>query len=184
MPTLADLAARITSSRPSCGPVRLVAVDGPGGSGKTTFAGLLSEALNGAPVVHSDDFPIPWDQGPESWFGHLRRDVLEPLGRGSAAVFSRYDWRRAAYAEPIEVPPADVVIVEGVSVARASCPAAFRVWVEAPREVRQARVIARDGVCHTADWLVWTAAEDDWFAREPVAWDARVDGGTFGISWA
>ncbi len=82
MPTIADLAARITVLEPSCGPVRLVAVDGPGGSGKTTFAGLLSGALNGAPVVHSDDFPIPWDQGPESWFGHLRRDVLEPLGRG------------------------------------------------------------------------------------------------------
>ncbi|WP_066364212.1 uridine kinase family protein [Herbidospora mongoliensis] len=184
MPTVADVAARIARLEPSCGPSRLVAIDGPGGSGKTTFAGLLSEALNGAPVVHSDDFPIPWDQGPESWFTHLERAVLEPLRRGSPASFLRYDWRRGTYADRVEVPPVEVVIVEGVSVARASCPAAIRMWVEVPREIRRARVAARDGVGHTADWLAWTAAEDAWFAREPVEADARVDGTTFEITWS
>ncbi|GAB1822413.1 uridine kinase family protein [Herbidospora sp. RD11066] len=184
MPTVTDLAARITLLEPSCGPVRLVAIDGPGGSGKTTFAGLLSEALGGAPVVHSDDFPIPWDQGPESWFVHLTRDVLEPLQKGSQASFLRYDWRRGTYAERLEVPPVPVVIVEGVSVGRRSCPAAIRVWVEVPREIRRARVAARDGVEHTDDWIAWTAAEDAWFAREPVEADAFVDGTTFGVTWA
>ncbi len=183
MPTIADLAARIALLEPSCGPSRLVAVDGPGGSGKTTFAGLLSGALNGAPVVHSDDFPIPWDQGPESWFSYLTRDVLEPLQNGSKASFRRYDWRRGVYAERVEVPAAAVVIVEGVSVGRASCPAAARVWVEAPREVRQARVLARDGAEHADDWVTWTAAEDAWFARNPVVPDARVDGLTFEVVW-
>ena len=37
------------------GPLRLVAVDGPGGAGKSTFASELSEAAGGAPVVHTDD---------------------------------------------------------------------------------------------------------------------------------
>ncbi|GLX94276.1 hypothetical protein [Herbidospora sp. NBRC 101105] len=184
MPTIADLAARIALLEPSCGPSRLVAVDGPGGSGKTTFAGLLSGALNGAPVVHSDDFPIPWDQGPESWFSHLTRDVLRPLQNGSNASFRRYDWRRGVHAERVEVPAAAVVIVEGVSVGRASCPAAIRVWVEVPRELRRARVLARDGAEHTADWVTWTAAEDAWFARNPVVPDARVDGVTFEVVWA
>ncbi|WP_062345659.1 uridine kinase family protein [Herbidospora yilanensis] len=183
MPTIADLAARIALLEPSCGPSRLVAVDGPGGSGKTTFAGLLSGALNGAPVVHSDDFPIPWDQGPESWFSHLTRDVLQPLQRATKATFLRYDWRTGTYAEQVEVPPATVVIVEGVSVARAECPAALRVWVEVAREVRRARVLARDGVEHVDNWATWTAAEDAWFARNPVVPDARVEGTTFEVAW-
>ncbi|WP_062429277.1 uridine kinase family protein [Herbidospora daliensis] len=184
MPTIADLAARIVQLEPSCGPARLVAVDGPGGSGKTTFAGLLSGALDGAPVVHSDDFPIPWDQGPESWFSHLTRDVLEPLQRGSKASFLRYDWRTGTYAERLEVPPAPVVIVEGVSVARVECPAALRVWVEAAPELRRKRVLARDGTEHAADWVTWTAAEDAWFARNPVVADAGVDGVTFEVVFA
>ena len=47
------------------GPLRLVAIDGPGGAGKSTFARKLSEAAGGAPVFHTDDFaaadnPINW----------------------------------------------------------------------------------------------------------------------------
>ncbi len=52
-------------------PVRrplLVAVDGPGGAGKSTFAERLSLALGGAPVVPTDDFasadaPLGWGLG-------------------------------------------------------------------------------------------------------------------------
>lgn len=44
---LAALAARLRGLPPSCGPVRLVAVDGHAGSGKSTFAGRLAAALGG-----------------------------------------------------------------------------------------------------------------------------------------
>ncbi|NDZ89225.1 hypothetical protein G3I23_27350, partial [Streptomyces sp. SID10115] len=52
LPRLADILRRLP---PSCGPVRLVAVDGHAGSGKSTFAGRLAEALGGAPVLRLDD---------------------------------------------------------------------------------------------------------------------------------
>jgi len=44
----ADLARSVLAARPGLGPVRLVAVDGPAGSGKTTFAGRLAAALRDA----------------------------------------------------------------------------------------------------------------------------------------
>src|SRR5438046_2330413 len=47
----ADLAATVLAQP---GPVRLVGVDGCGGSGKTTFAGQLADAAGGCPVVHTD----------------------------------------------------------------------------------------------------------------------------------
>jgi hypothetical protein len=40
-------------SRPR--PTRLVAIDAPGGAGKSTFAAQLAEAAGGAPVIHTDD---------------------------------------------------------------------------------------------------------------------------------
>lgn len=48
---LASHFQRLPGARPL-----LVAVDGPGGSGKSTFARRLSAALGGAPIVPTDDF--------------------------------------------------------------------------------------------------------------------------------
>src|SRR5205085_5813827 len=52
-PALAD---RLLAEPPLLGATRLVCVDGPAGSGKTTFADRLTEALGGAAaLVHMDD---------------------------------------------------------------------------------------------------------------------------------
>ena len=45
------------------GGVRLVAVDGYGGAGKSTFADRLAAALGGAAVVHTDDFAVDGNPG-------------------------------------------------------------------------------------------------------------------------
>ncbi|MFF0769146.1 uridine kinase [Nonomuraea wenchangensis] len=162
-----SLAARIRSLPPSCGPVRLVAVDGPAGSGKTTFAGRLAGAL-ACQVVHSDDFPVPWEEGPGGWFHALEEQVLRPLRDGRPGGFRRYDWVRGGYAEQVAVPPAPVLVVEGVGTARASAAhlVAYTVWVEAAEPVRLARVLERDGPELAPRWREWFAAEREWFAAD------------------
>ncbi len=72
------------------GPLRLVAVDGPGGAGKSTFARELSEAAGGAPVIHTDDFAAA--DNPIDWWPRLLEQVIEPFVRGDAAHYQRYDW--------------------------------------------------------------------------------------------
>ncbi|MFD1934049.1 MULTISPECIES: uridine kinase family protein [Nonomuraea] len=156
---------RIMERPPSCGLTRVVAVDGPAGSGKTTLAGRLGPAL-GAQVVHSDDFPVPWEQGPGPWFAALEERVLRPLGEGRPGAFRRYDWARGVYAEEVTVPVAPVLVIEGVGTARRTAPVSFRVWVEAPRDVRMARVLERDGPELEARWVEWFAAEERWFAED------------------
>ncbi|MEQ4721343.1 hypothetical protein [Nonomuraea sp. B19D2] len=161
------LAERVMSLRPSCGPVRLVAVDGPAGAGKTTFAVRLATAL-GCQVIHSDDFPVPWEGGPGGWFHALESQVLLPLRDGQSGGFRRYDWVRGEYAEHVTVPVAPALVIEGVGTARASISGllAFTVWVEAPWELRFARVMERDGAELEPRWREWFAAEQEWFDED------------------
>lgn len=130
--TYPALAARLRALPPSCGPVRIVAVDGPSGAGKSTFTAHLAEVLPGAPVVRSDDFRVPWDADPLTWWRPLRDRVLGPLREGRPALLRRYDWHRDRYGPEEEIRVAPVLVVEGVGAAWAESPAAYRIWIDAP----------------------------------------------------
>lgn len=162
-----SVAATLARTAPAClGSVRLVCVDGPAGSGKTTFAAPLGTAL-GAQVVHMDDLYEGWGGLPDAW-RRLADWVLEPLSRGEAGRYRRYDWAAAEFAEWHDVPVAEVLVVEGCG----SAPQAIDdwisvlVWVEAPRELRIARGVARDGEAVLEHWIPWMAQEDAVFAVE------------------
>lgn len=114
-----DLAARLRALPPSCGPVRLIGVDGHAGSGKTTFAGRLAAALGDAPVLHLDDIATH-----EELFGWTRRllgQVVEPLSRGETARYVPYDWSARAFGPVRELPPAPVILLEGSAPAAGRC---------------------------------------------------------------
>ncbi|EFE80098.1 conserved hypothetical protein [Streptomyces albidoflavus] len=116
---LPRLAAEVRAARPSLGPVRLIAVDGHAGSGKTTFAGQLAGALGGAPVLHLDD--LATHEEPFAWTARLREQVLAPLGRGEEARYRPYDWHRRAFGPPRPLPAAPVVCSKGWARAAARC---------------------------------------------------------------
>src|SRR5688500_339230 len=121
--TYPALARRVTALPPSCGPVRVVAIDGPSGAGKTCLAGRLARALGGAPVIGSDEFPVPWDGGPLAWWGPLAEQVLVPLSAGRPGAYRPYDWRRGTYGPRLEIPLPEVLLIEGVGAAWRGSPA-------------------------------------------------------------
>lgn len=123
---LAALAAELRALPPSCGPVRLVAVDGHAGSGKTTFTARLAAALGGAPVVHLDDLATHAE--PFGWTGRLRGQVLEPLAAGRDAEYEVYDWTLRRFAGTAAVPLAPVVLVEGSAPGGARCGRSWPGW--------------------------------------------------------
>jgi hypothetical protein len=176
--TYPALARRVRALPPSCGPVRVVAVDGPSGAGKSTFAGRLAAALDGAPVVASDDFPVPWDGDPLAWWPPFAEQVLAPLAAGRAGGYRPYDWRRGTYLTRIEIPVAPVLVVEGVGAAWREAPAAYRIWADAPADVRRGRVIERDGPPIAPAWDRWGVREQDHFAadRTLTRADLVIDG--------
>lgn len=180
MLVIAAMADDIRGAAPRCGPVRLVAVDGPGGAGKTTFTARLARAIGTPPVVHCDDFYLPMDGDPLRWWGPFAAGVLTPLRAGRAGRFRRYDWRRGRYTGYLDVPPDPIVLVEGVGAAWRGCaPYLSRaVWVRAPTRVRVDRTARRDGPGLADLWAAWRAAEQAHFAtdRTRERADVVVDG--------
>lgn len=119
MNDLADRARRLRALPPSCGPVRLIAVDGHAGSGKTTFAGRLAAALGGAPVLHLDD--LATHEELFAWTDRLRAQVLDPLSHGEPGRYTPYDWTARRFGPERTLDPAPVLLIEGVGPAAPRC---------------------------------------------------------------
>lgn len=169
-----ELVARVRASAPSAAGVRLVAVDGHAGSGKSTFAAALAAALGGAPVVHLDD--LASHASPFGWTGRLTTRVLDPLARGEVARYGVYDWERRAFTRTEAVAPAPVVLVEGVGAGRRAVRGrlALLVWMAVPRESAWERGQRRDGPALAAFWEGWKQAESAHFAGDPSAPGADI----------
>jgi uridine kinase len=181
----ADLAAQILSRPPRLGPTRLVCVDGPSAAGKTAFAARLAAAFEPpAPVVHTDELLAGWDDQLTFW-DRLDREVLAPLRAGRPARYRAYDWHRGRFGDAAtEVPPAAVVILEGVSAARAAArrEASYTVLVTAPADLRLTRSLSRDGAPMQAYLEKWRRREERHFAADATAAhvDLLVDGAAGG----
>ena len=157
--------------------MRVVCIDGPAGSGKTTLADGLARALGGAPVVHLDDLYEGWEQElGDPLSARLRAWLLDPWRDGLPGRHLRYDWHAARYAEWVEVPPGPVVVLEGCGSAAAGVRdrAAVVAWVEADAAVRLARGLARDGAAMTALWHAWQRREAAHFATDGTAAAAHL----------
>lgn len=160
-------------SRPATlGPGRLICIDGPAGSGKTTLATALAETTQ-APVVHMDDLYAGWG-GLADGIAQLET-ILLPLVEGAPGSYRRYDWHAREFAETVLVPPSPLLVIEGVGSGAAAYDG-FRTalaWVDAPEEDRRRRGIDRDGETFAPHWEAWAAAETEHFARDLTA--ARAD---------
>lgn len=165
--TLPELAAHVAALPARCGPVRLVAVDGHAGAGKTTLAARLAGLLGGAPVVHTDD--LATHDEPFGWTGRLAGQVLGPLRAGAAARHEVYDWNTRQFSGSREVPPAPVVVLEGVGTGRAALRPvlALLLWLEVDPDTARRRGLLRDGPQLAAFWTGWTRDEDAHFAADP-----------------
>ncbi|MCA0143365.1 uridine kinase [Blastococcus sp. LR1] len=180
---LADrvLADRVLAAAPRLGGTRLVCVDGPAGSGKTTLAARLAGALGGdTAVVHMDDLYAGWTL--TGAVARLSAGVLRPVAAGRDGAYSRYDWTAGRFSPaPVPVPVPGVLVVEGCgSGSRAVDPwASLRIWVEADPALRLARGLARDGDHLAPEWHRWQETEAAHFAADGTREraDVVVDGG-------
>ncbi|MGW0702027.1 uridine kinase family protein [Streptomyces sp. NPDC002867] len=169
MDDLDRLAARLRALTPSCGPVRLIAVDGHAGSGKSTFSARLAAAFGGddVPVLHLDD--LATHEELFAWTGRMLDEVIAPLSRGRTALYHPYDWNLRRFLQPRPLPAAPVVLVEGVGAGRRALrPHLARLlWMDRAAEDSWARGRQRDGAGLSAFWDGWTAAEMRHFSVDP-----------------
>jgi uridine kinase len=172
-PELGNVVEAIRSSKPRAGiKTRVIAVDGPGGAGKSSLAEWLAREL-GAPIIHTDDFGS-WEK-PIDWWPNLLETVLKPIAAGQLARYEPTN-RGASEKAPLVIEPTDFVILEGVTASRE----AFRpyltysIWIETARGLRLHRGLQRDGNHARASWDTWMAEEDAYIGRERPADHADV----------
>lgn len=155
-----NLCRAIGTTRSVTGPT-LIAIDGPGCSGKTTLSGQLETALgNSATTVGLDGFFIPFSkqdlrgneyESVDDGVPHLRWNQLTwligRLSKGFSARYQPYDWEADQLLPEIEVQPTPVILVDGLYSLHRHLREiySFKVWVDAGQASRMARVAVRDG---------------------------------------
>lgn len=155
--------------------MRLIAIDGPSGSGKSVYADALADRLraDGASValVRTDHFAT-WAR-PASWWPVLEDGVLRPLLAGRTGCYRPLLWSGSAAdwsvrpGPAVEVPVPDILLLEGVTAARRSLADRLdqALWVEWGSEgERLERAVARDGEDYRALLRRWQLFERGWFA--------------------
>lgn len=168
-----------------------IAIDGRSGSGKSTIAASLADRFGAALISGDDFFAGPTDvvaQDAEALADScidrqkLRR-VLIDLKSGRSARYRPFDWKKfdgSLEESEVKVSPEPAVIFEGVYMAHPElrdC-ANLSILVDAPRNVRERRLIEREG--EIGDWeRQWHRAEDWYFERLAHAFDVQFHNDRF-----
>jgi uridine kinase len=146
----------------------LIAIEGFGGSGKTTLAEKLKNSLHDAYIINIDDFIIKakltepsWDKGAFDR-ERLEQQVLIPATTGKDIAYQKLIWVTDTLSEPVAVPKVAYLIVEGISSYHPNIAKYYdyKIWVDTPIELAKERGHARDGSNENAQhWDLW--AEND-----------------------
>ncbi len=160
-----QVADRVVGAPATLGTGRLVCIDGPAGSGKTTLSAALAHAVQGTQVVHCDDLLHGW-RGLPGLAASIEA-LLAPLASGRTGSWRRWNWVADAWAETHEVAPGGLLVLEGVGSWSPEIAhlVGVLVWVQAASDLRLDRGLARDGEEMRAHWERWRLDEDDLFAR-------------------
>lgn len=170
---------QIDRLRPQGGTL-LVAIDGRCAAGKSTLAECLRERL-GCPVVHMDHFFLRPEQRTAERYaepgGNVDRErfaaeVLRPLREGRPAVYRPFDCRSQSLTEPVRIPAAPVVVVEGSYSCHPELAGycGLKIFLSVSPGEQTRRVIAREGPEAARTFRErWIPLEERYFAAFGIA---------------
>src|SRR5579863_3054482 len=139
--------------RPKAQPL-IIAISGFGGSGKTTLAAKLKEALGNAQIVSIDSFSThewhrsaDWDNFDRERF---TREVLEPTRANNFPLSFVHEPWPGNPEETITIPTAGYLIVEGCSIFHPDLLEYYdlKIWINCPLETATKRAMWRDRYVH------------------------------------
>jgi len=151
--------------------VTLLAIDGPAGAGKTTFAAKLETELSESAtvkVIHMDNLYNGW----ENALSNALSEILDRISTAHLAnrefVIKIFNWKSMQFDTEETIVPTDYLIIEGVGAAQQIVrdSGATTYWLDIEPEIGLQRVLERDGAHIEAQMRRWQVEQDKHFARD------------------
>ncbi len=135
---------------------KLVAIDGLGGSGKSTLTHEIVKLDSKIKILESDHFPCLPEEHPyhpagaqtRVNLGRFQHEALIPLTQGRTAMYENtFWWSTDQKPHAYEIAPGEIVLVEGCYSFHSSLRDYYdySIWVECSEEEALSRAIKRDG---------------------------------------
>lgn len=166
----------------------IVAIDGRCGSGKSTFASVLANELDGE-VIRLDDFFLPSQlrttsrlQQPGENIHHERfnEEIMLPLSRGEEPVLQPYDCKTSSYQESRSLPKKQLYIIEGSYSLYPKVKDIYdlKIFMTVDVAIQEARIAERNGIEGLkAFQQKWIPSEEKYFSQYDIEnqCDAVID---------
>ena len=149
----------------------LLAIDGPAGAGKTTFAAKLENEYSlhsTVKVIHMDDLYNGWEDG----LGQSLTDTLEKITfahhSGKECTIDLFNWHLMMFDRQEIIPVTDYLILEGVGAAQEVVrkAGATTYWLDIDADAGLQRVLARDGAHIEKEMRQWQIQQSIHFAAD------------------
>jgi len=151
--------------------VTLLAIDGPAGAGKTTFAAKLEEELSlkgTVRVIHMDDLYNGWENALSNPLSEILDRISTAHLAGREFVIKIFNWHTMTFDREEKIAPTDYLIIEGVGAAQQIVreTGATTYWLEIEPEIGLQRVLNRDGAHIEVQMRQWQVDQEKHFARD------------------
>jgi uridine kinase len=163
---LSELVDKVNESSKKCGQTKIIAIDGPAGSGKTTLAKSLSGLLQNCPIIHMDEIYEGWENALSPKTSQdLVEWIINPLLKNNSIEYIKYDWNLGQRIEKVVINNSKIIIIEGVgsSSFEISKYASLKLWIEVNKETGINRVLTRDGLQIQEQMKTWQSQESKFF---------------------
>ena len=149
----------------------LLAIDGPAGAGKTTFAAKLEAELSvhsTVKVIHMDDLYNGWDNALSNPLSEILDRISTAHLAGREFVIKKFNWHTMEFDSEEKIAPTDYLIIEGVGAAQQIVreTGATTYWLDIEPEIGLQRVLDRDGAHLEVQMHQWQVDQDKHFARD------------------
>ena len=154
----------------------IILIDGRAGSGKSEFAKKLQDnlfqILDQAPrLIQMEDLYAGWS-GLNEGALYLLREILIPLNNNQTAYWKKFDWEQDSRVEQLSsFEKTTPLIVEGCgALSQASAEIAdYRIWIEAPEQIRRKRFSERERGMFDQYFEKWANQEDEFYSTHRSA---------------
>jgi uridine kinase len=174
---ISELVELIQSSSIKCGETKVVCIDGPAGSGKTTLANSLSKYLDNCPIVHMDEIYEGWGEAlSQKTTNDLYQWIIEPLLKKQLIEFFKFDWTISKRNKKVVIRSHSYLIIEGVgsSVKKVSEHASLKIWIEVNQSLGIERVLKRDGQQIKDQMKNWQIQELNYFNENKTKENSNI----------